>query len=222
MFLGHFAVALGAKSAAPKVSLGWLVLAAQFADLLWPVFLLLGLEEVRIIPGITRVTPLDFVAYPYTHSLLAEVLWAIGLGSVYFAIRRNARSAIVVSLCVPSHWALDYIAHRRDMPIVPGGARYGLGLWNSFPATLTVELSLFAIGIALYSAATRAKDRTGSWALWSFLIFLLTAYMAAVLGPPPPNEHGLAISALAIWLTVPWAAWADRHRFPSKVNRQTA
>jgi hypothetical protein len=98
------------------------------------------------------------------------------------------------------------------MPIYPGGPRYGLGLWNSLPITLAAELAIFGTGIALYLSATRSKDRAGQYALWSLLIFLFVAYFASLLGPPPPSVHVLAFSALAIWLTVPWAAWADRHR----------
>lgn len=212
MFLGHFGVALAAKKAAPKASLGILVLAAQLADMLWPVFLLLGWEQVRIEPGNTRVTPLNFVSYPYSHSLVAQLLWGLALGGAYFALRKDARGAAIAAACVPSHWVLDYITHRPDMPIYPGGPRYGLGLWNSLPITLAAELALFVAGIALYLSATRSKDRVGQYALWSLLIFLFVAYFASVLGPPPPSVHVLAFSALAIWLTVPWAAWADRHR----------
>jgi len=155
MFLGHFGVAMAAKKAAPKASLGTLVLAAQFADLLWPVFLLLGWERVRIAPGITRVTPLDFVSYPWSHSLLMDLAWGTALGAVYFALRRDGRGAWVVGACVPSHWVLDWIAHRPDMPLYPGGPRFGLGLWNSVPATLVVELVLFVAGAAIYLIATR-------------------------------------------------------------------
>ena len=212
MFLGHFAIALGAKKAAPRASLGTLVLAAQFADLLWPVFLLLGWEQVRIVPGVTRVTPLDFVSYPYSHSLVAQLLWGLGLGLVYFALRRKARAAVILAACVPSHWVLDYVAHRPDMPLSPGGARYGLGLWNSFPVTLVAEFGLFAIGIAFYVTVTSANDRIGKWGLWSMLIFLPLVYVASVVSPPPPNVQVIAMSALAMWLVVPWAAWADRHR----------
>jgi hypothetical protein len=212
MFLGHFGVALAAKKTAPKASLGTLVLAAQFADLLWPILLLSGREEVRITPGITRMTPLDFVSYPWSHSLLMQMVWGVALGAAYFAIRRDARSAAVVAACVPSHWVLDWIVHRPDMPIVPGGARYGLGVWNSVPVTLVIELALFLAGVALYMSTTRAKDRTGHFALSSLLGLLFVLYFASAFGPPPPNVHVLALSALAIWLTVPWAGWADAHR----------
>jgi membrane-bound metal-dependent hydrolase YbcI (DUF457 family) len=212
MFLGHFAVALAAKRAAPKASLGTLVFAAQLADLLWPIFLLLGWEQVQIAPGITRVTPLDFVSYPWSHSLAMQLVWALALGIVYFTIRRESRGAIVAAACVPTHWLLDYISHRADMPLYPGSARYGLGLWNSLPATLFTELGLYALGIALYLRVTRAKDKTGVYALWSFLIFLLVAYIGSIPGPPPASVNVLALTALSMWLAVPWAAWADRHR----------
>jgi membrane-bound metal-dependent hydrolase YbcI (DUF457 family) len=212
VFLGHFGVALAAKKAAPKTSLGTLFLAAQFADMLWPVFLLLGWEQVRIAPGITRVTPLDFVSYPYSHSLAAQLIWGVAFGLVYFAIWRDGRAAAILAACVPSHWLLDYVTHRPDMPLFPGSARYGLGLWNSLPGTLTAELGIYGAGVALYLGATRAKDRTGVYALWSLLTLLFVLYFASTFGPPPPSEHLLAMSAIAIWLTVPWAAWADRHR----------
>jgi hypothetical protein len=210
MFLGHFAVALAAKKAAPKVSLGLLVLGAQLADMLWPLFLLIGWERVQIAPGITRVTPLDFVSYPWSHSLLAELFWAAALGGAYYALRRNARGALVLALCVPSHWLLDFISHRPDMPLVPGGARYGLGLWNYPVATFAVEFGLLAAGIAVYLSTVRRENRTRRYALWSLLALLSLLYVGSVFGPPPPDVRTLALSALAIWLTVPWAARADR------------
>jgi hypothetical protein len=168
MFIAHFGVALAAKKAAPEASLGTLVFAAQFADLAWPIFLLCGWEQVRIVPGDTRLTPLEFTSYPYSHSLVADLLWGVALGLVYFAFRRDPRSALIAAVCVPSHWVLDYIAHRPDLPIIPGGPVYGLGMWNSLPLTLAVEFALFAAGIAVYLRATRANDGIRQYALWSF------------------------------------------------------
>jgi hypothetical protein len=212
MFLGHFAVALATKKTAPKASLGILVLAAQFADLLWPILLLLGIEHVRIVPGLLPISPFDFTSYPISHSLAAELGWGALLGVAYFMVKRDARSAIVVGLVVPTHWVLDFIAHRPDMPIYPGGAKFGLGMWQSLPLTIAVEYGVFAVGIAFCVSCTRAIDRTGNFVLWSLLGVLAVLYLGSVFGPPPPNARVLAFSALAIWLTVPWAAWADRHR----------
>ncbi|HEY4949543.1 MAG TPA: hypothetical protein VIH88_04340 [Candidatus Acidoferrales bacterium] len=212
MFLGHFGVALAAKKVAPRASLGVLVLAAQFADLLWPIFLLLGWEQVRIAPGITRVTPLDFISYPYSHSLVAQLLWGVALGAVYFAIRRDGRGAVVAGMCVATHWVLDFAAHRPDMPMVPGGERYGLGMWNSLPLTLFVEFAIYGAGIAIYLKTTRAKDRVGIYALWALLIFLFVIYVSGACGDAPPDVKAIAYITLTMWLLVPWAAWADKHR----------
>lgn len=212
MFLGHFGVAFAAKKAAPKASLGTLVFAAQFADMLWPILLLFGVEHVRIVPGLLPASPFDFTSYPISHSLVAQLGWGTLLGLIYFAIRRDARSALLVGGLVPTHWFLDYFAHRPDMPIYPGGAKYGLGMWNSIPLTISVEYVLFALGIAIYISATRARDTTGRLALWSLVVLLGVLYPASLFGPPPPSVQALAWSAIAIWLTVPWAAWADRHR----------
>ena len=121
MFIGHIGLALAAKSVAPKPSLGTLTLAAQWADGLWPVFLLLGWEQVSIVPGITAVTPLRFVSSPYSHSLLADVGWGLLLGGVYFALRRDANGAFWLFALVISHWVLAFISHRADMPLWPGG-----------------------------------------------------------------------------------------------------
>ncbi len=212
MFLGHFAVALAAKKAAPNISLGTLVFAAQFADMLWPVLLLLRIEQVRIVPGLLPVSPFDFTSYPVSHSLIAQLGWGTSLGIIYFLVRRNVSSALLLGFLVPTHWLLDFIAHRPDMPIYPGGAKYGLGMWNSLPLTIVVEYALFSAGTAVYLSVTRAKDRTGNLALWSLLGLLAVLYPASLFGPPPPSVPALAWSALAMWLTVPWAAWADRHR----------
>jgi hypothetical protein len=212
MFLGHFAVAFAAKKAAPKTSLGILVLAAQLADTLWPLLLLLGIEKVRIVPGLLPASPFDFVSYPISHSLVAQLGWAALLGGSYFVARRDARSAFVLGSLVPTHWVLDFVAHRPDMPIYPSGPKYGLGMWNSIPLTLLVEYGLFVVGVVIYFTATRARDRTGIFACWSLAGLLAILYPAALFGPPPPSVKVLAWSGISLWLTAPWAAWADWHR----------
>jgi hypothetical protein len=212
MFIGHFGVGFGAKAAAPRVSLGTLILAAQFVDLLWPIFLLLGLENVRIDPGNTAVTPLDFVRYPFTHSLVTGIGWGLLLGLAYLTLRRSARGAAVVGLAVVSHWVLDWISHRPDMPLYPGGPKVGLGLWNSVAATVAVEAAIFIVGVALYLHVTRARDRVGHWALWSLVVLLAVAYVANLTAPPPPSASALAWFGLGAWLFVPWGYWINRHR----------
>src|ERR1051325_8492104 len=105
MFIGHFGLSFAAKRAAPRVGLAALFTAAAFADLLWPLLLVLGLEQVRIDPGNTAVTPLDFVSYPYSHSLLALGVWGLAFGLAYRALTRtNGRAALVLAALVVSHW----------------------------------------------------------------------------------------------------------------------
>jgi membrane-bound metal-dependent hydrolase YbcI (DUF457 family) len=212
MFLGHLAVGLAAKRAAPRAGLGPLVAAPILLDLLWPIFLLAGLEVVRVDPGNTAVTPLDFVSYPWSHSLLMAFLWAALLAGAHAARTRDAVGAGVLAGGVVSHWVLDVASHRPDMPLWPGGPRLGLGLWNSVPATVLAEALLFAGGVGLYLATTRARDRTGALALAGFVAFAAAIYAGNLLGPPPPGPKAIAWVSLAQWLWVPWAAWIDRHR----------
>jgi hypothetical protein len=214
MFLAHFGVALAAKHVAPGPSLGTTVLAAQWADGIWPLFMLLGLEHARIAPGITEVTPLDFVSYPYTHSLVADIGWAALFAVAYGTLRKDWRGAGWLAALVLSLWVLDVVAHRPDMPTWPGGPKLGLGLWNSVAATLVVEAALFGAGVWIYVRSARARDALGNVLLWAFVATLVVIYVAAVFGPPPPSEMALAVTGLAGWLFVAWGYWIDRHRVP--------
>lgn len=214
MFVGHFGVAFAAKRVAPKASLGTLLFASVFLDVVWPVLVLAGVESFRIVPGATAVTPLDFVSYPWSHSLLMTGVWAAALGGTYAAFRKDAATAAVVGGLVASHWLLDWISHRPDMPLAPGVTfKVGAGLWRSIPATLAVEGGIFAAGIALYMRATRARDRTGRYAWASYVVLLTVLYLAGFGPPPHPGEERLVTwVSLAAVLLVPWAAWIDRHR----------
>jgi hypothetical protein len=215
VFVGHFAVAFGAKRAVPAVSLGTLFIAGQLADLVWPLLVIGGIERVSVQPGLTVVTPLDFVYYPFSHSLVAATAWALVFGAAYMGLRKSTvRTGIVLAIVVASHWVLDALTHRPDMPLTvsAGSTRVGLGLWNSLPGTVAVELLLFGAGLWLYTRATKAVDRIGRLALWSLVAFLLAIYAANLFGPPPPSGMAAAWSALAMWLLVAWGYWVDRHR----------
>lgn len=217
MFLGHFAVGLAAKRVAPRASLGTLFAAAQLADLLWPLFLLIHAEHVLVRPGAAAATPLVFTSYPYSHSVAALVVWAALFAGGYAALRRNGWAApLVIFALALSHWVLDWVMHVPDLPLtLTGPARLGLGIWRSLPATLALELAALAAGVAIYVRATRPRDRVGRIGLAALLAFLIVVYVASVFGPPPPNERAIAWSGLAMWLLVAWGAWIDRHRAPS-------
>jgi hypothetical protein len=218
MVLGHFGLGFGAKKVAPAISLGTLFLACQFADLLWPTLVLLGVERVEIVRGATPMMPLDFVSYPYSHSLLALSLWGIAFGVVYMAVRRaRVSAAVTLALLVVSHWVLDYVTHRADLPLtMTGPERVGLGLWRSMAGTLIAEFAIYAVGLALYVRATAPRDRIGSIGLWALAVFLPAVYLASVFSPPPATPAAVAWSAQAMWLLVFWGYWVDNHRTPRR------
>jgi hypothetical protein len=213
MFIGHFGIAFAAKRAAPRTSLGTTFVAAQLADLLWPVFLLFGWEQVRITPSSNPFLTLEFTNYPWSHSLLMELAWGVAFGALYFVTTRYGRGAVVVALLVPSHWVLDLIVHKPDLPLYPGGAaRFGFGLWNSPIATVVVEGIVFIVGVAMYARGTQPSDRIGRWSFWGLVAFLILLYVVSSVSPPPTSVRALAWGALIGWPLTLWPWWVDRHR----------
>ncbi len=216
MFIGHFALAFGAKKFAPQVSLGILFLACQLADIIWPNLVLLGIEALEVEPGIMVMTTLNFVHYPYSHSLIALLLWGAIFAVLYALLRRSGtKAAIVIGMLVLSHWVLDVLTHRPDMPIsLADSSVIGFGLWNFPVFAIPLELILFGVGIWLYLRHTRPLDRQGSIGFWALTLFLLAVYAANLLGPPPPSSAAVAWSAQALWLVIAWGFWVDHHREP--------
>jgi membrane-bound metal-dependent hydrolase YbcI (DUF457 family) len=213
MFLAHFGVGFGAKAAAPNVSLGSLFLAAQFIDLIWPTLLLFGVERVNIITDGTRSPPLEFVYYPFSHSLLAVMVWAALVAASYFVVRRSRIGALVLGLAVVSHWLLDLVVHYPDLPLYPGnGPLLGFGVWSSPVVATVLEFSIFAAGLWLYLRSTTTSDATGKWALWSLVAVLVLIQIANVFGAPPPSTTAIAWAGQAQWLLVAWGYWIDSHR----------
>jgi membrane-bound metal-dependent hydrolase YbcI (DUF457 family) len=213
MFIGHIAVGLASKKLAPDVSLGTLIAAPLLLDLIWPIFILLGIETVRIEPGATEVMPLDLHDYPYTHSLVAALAWSVFAGGVHHTLKKDRSAALVIAASVFSHWVLDFVSHRADMPLYPGSTKYvGLGLWYSRVATIAVEVPMFLAAVYLYARITKASDKTGTIAFGALVAFLLLVYFAQIFGPPPPSTTAVTVSSLLVWLFVPWGRFIDRHR----------
>jgi membrane-bound metal-dependent hydrolase YbcI (DUF457 family) len=214
MFVGHFGVAFAAKKFAPRTNLAVAILASEFVDVVWPIFVLLGIEKVRIVPGLMAVSPFDFVSYPWSHSLLMAIVWGVIFGGVYYAIRRDGKAATVMALVVVSHWFLDFLTHRPDLQLAPGLAgKYGLGLWDSRVCTYIVELAIYFSGVAIYAQTTRARDGKGRWGFISYVALLLILYIVNLEGPPPPAINAALISMeFATALLFAWAWWFDKHR----------
>ena len=213
MFIGHYALALAAKRAAPRASLGVLFAATSLADLLWPVLLLAGWEQAHIVPGPNPFLTLWLDSIPISHSLIALVGWGALFGFAYRMRAGDGRAGLLLALLVVSHWVLDFVTHRPDMPLYPGGAGLGLGLWRSVAGTILVEGVMFVAGMWLYATATRARDRVGSYGFWALIAVLVLSYVGSLFSPPPPTRVALAIGGIIFgWLFVAWAGWGDRHR----------
>jgi hypothetical protein len=227
VFLGHYGVAFALKRVEPKLSLGTLFVAVQLLDLLWGIFLLLGWEHARIVPGNTAVTPLEFLDYPISHSLIGALAWSVVAAACYYSwptrdTTHHWHAAAVVGVAVFSHYLLDVLVHLPDLPIMGNDSpKLGLGLWNHPVATMVAELLVVGLGLALYLAlrSKRHPVRVGRLAL--LVIVLLGTYFASVYGPLPPSMTAVAVSDIVfILLAAALAAWADRRISPEELEAQ--
>lgn len=216
MFVGHLAVGFLGKRAAPRVPLPFLVFCTSFLDVLWPIFILTGIERARIVPGITAASPFDFVYYPWSHSVLMAAVWS-ALAVLPWLVGRRWREAAVVAICIFSHVVLDVVSHRPDIPLTPHGTtKIGLGLWHSRAGTVLVEGALWIVALAVYARAFRPTSRWGRWGLWSLVVLLTAAWLNGIYGPPPPNLTVVAASALpAIAVFTFWLWTVERRRGPT-------
>jgi len=215
MFTGHLAVGFAAKRIEPKISLGTWMLAAMLADLLLFPLLIAGVERVTLQPGVTtnRVVGVNIA---YSHSLLMDVLWGVLFALAYYLYQRYFRGAWLLFAAVLSHWVLDVVSHRPDMPIAPGvSTTIGLGLWNSIPATLAVEGGLWLIALILYVRFTPLVTRVRRIVFWIAVVFLTFAWYGNIKGGMDPNPVRAGVGGLIFFsLMVVWAYWID-HRRPA-------
>jgi len=208
MFIGHFAVGLLAKKNQQLPSLAMLFIAVQLLDLIWPVLVLLGIESLSIDPGNTKLTHLNFEFYPYSHSLFMAVGWSLLFGLCYYLFTKNKSGSWLLSGLVLSHWVLDFISHRPDLPLSPfTDLKVGLGLWNFPVGAIGLELVLIGVGAFLYFRSAIPKRKTAYWILIGFLVVV---HLMNLFGPPPPNAMAVAWSANLMWIIVVWAWWIEK------------
>ncbi|HJR50259.1 MAG TPA: hypothetical protein VJ794_04080 [Gemmatimonadales bacterium] len=224
MFLGHFGAAFALKRLEPKLSLGTLFLAVQLPDLLWGAFLLTGWEQVRIDPGYTAVTPLQFIHYPISHSLLGMAGWSVAVAAAYYSwptrdTSRHWQAAALVGLAVLSHYLLDLLVHVPDLPVSGDSSiRLGFGLWNHPIATLLLELATLAAGVTVYIAYRSTRHPVRAGRLGGLVTALFSIYLLSFFGPPPPSVTVIAAADIVgLLLLVAFAAWTDRRATPDEL-----
>ncbi len=197
MYMGHFAFGLAAKSVAPKAPLGILLVCTQVIDILYALFVLIGVSSLK--------------ASPWDHGLLMSLVWSAAACAIYYLFFHNLRGGILVGILVLSHWIGDFISWDRALPLAFNDMpRVGLGLYNSFAVMLGVDFGLFGLALALYLIKTRAKDRAGQWAPWLLVAYLLALIPAATL----PGKL-IIFMAIGMAMVAPLGMWIDRHRSAS-------
>lgn len=208
MFIGHFGLGLASKKVNKLPSLAVMFMAVQFLDLLWPVFCLLGLETFRIEAGNTKLTPLNFTHYPYSHSLFMAILWGGIFGSCYYFFTKNRNGSLLLAALVLSHWLLDMLVHRPDLPITPfSDFKVGLGLWNFPVIEIVLEFGLFFLGTLLYYKSVKPVRKISFWLLIGTFVLI---HLLNLFGPPPPSINAVAWAGNLIWLFVLWAWWIEK------------
>ncbi|HLJ87980.1 MAG TPA: hypothetical protein VKZ53_14255 [Candidatus Angelobacter sp.] len=208
MFVGHYGVSFAAKQAEKRIPLWLLFLATQFIDVLWAIFVLLGIEKVRIVPGITAASPLDLYYMPYTHSLVGAAAWSVlaYLLCQAFPATRGSKPGLLMAIGVFSHWLLDLVVHRPDLSLYDGVFKMGLGLWNYPVPEYLLEIALLVGGAFLYLRNVARKAR-----LVGFVCLLVVVqFIGTFAFPPPSSDRASAITALFFYvLFALFAWWAD-------------
>ena len=217
MLVGHYSLALIGKRVEPRLSLWSTILAAMLADFLWCVFLIAGIEEVRMKPGlvsssgIRAIDALEASRVAFSHSLATDIVWAAIFAGLFFCRRRNGTGARILFALVLSHWLLDFVSHPPDMPLAPGIDRYfGLGLWGSFRATVVVEGFMWLLAVVVYVSGIPFQ-RSAKFVFFGGAAFLTLAWLGNIAGPPPSNLQTIGFSSLTFFtLTIVWASLVDR------------
>jgi hypothetical protein len=214
LFTGHYSVSFagkalagqsGAKDSGTRIPLWLLFIAVQFIDVLWSIFVLLGIEKVRIVPGITASNALDLYYMPYTHSLLGVLCWSVLAYVVCQTVPRlrGMRTGLILAGAVFSHWILDLIVHRPDLSLYDSVGKMGFGLWNYRGAAFALEMAVLLCGAAMLYRTAAYKVR-----LAAFLLFLVAVQIFGTFFlPPPPSDHAAATSALVSYLVLALGAW---------------
>jgi membrane-bound metal-dependent hydrolase YbcI (DUF457 family) len=217
VFVGHYGPSLAIKAARNSIPLWVLFVAVQLLDVCWSAFVLLGVEKVRIVPGITATNPLDLYYMPYTHSLMGALFWSVAAAVGYHLFRKGGdwSPAVLVGTAVFSHWVLDFLVHRPDLPLYDNSLKVGLGLWNYPAPAFVLEMVVLFGGMYLYLKKTKPIARFGAYGMVIFGFVMLAIQAYIFFGPPPASDKSAAATALVTYAAFAATAyWLERKRVP--------
>jgi len=215
MFIGHYGPAIAINALRPAIPLWLLFIAVQLVDVAWALLVLLGVEKVRIVPGITASNPFDLYYMPYTHSLVAAIIWSVAVVVlVMFLPRVATRSAALwIGVAVFSHWVLDLLVHRPDLPLYDDTMKIGLGLWNYPAVALAFEVALLFGGMIMYLRVTKPINAIGRVGLPILGVVMVAIQSYVFFGPPPASPAAAAATALVSYVAfAALAEWLARQR----------
>lgn len=225
MFVGHYGTSYASKALGLSIPLWVLFIAVQLLDVFWGIFVLVGIERVRIVPGITATNPLDLYYMPYTHSLIGALGWAVGAAVTYRLWRGQGakRDALIIGVAVLSHWVLDLLVHRPDLPLVGDRMKVGLGLWNSPAIAFGLEALFLFGGLLCYLRTTRSARARGAVGFVVFSAALLGVQAITFFGAPPTSAQAAALTALVAYFALAGtAAWLESRAKPVPVKPASA
>jgi hypothetical protein len=202
MFVGHYGPSFAIKSVRPEIPMWMLFVAVQLVDVAWAMLILLGVEKARIVPGITASNPLDLYYMPFTHSLVAVILWSVAAALFAWPLLGLAIpvAAVWIGVAVLSHWVLDLVVHRPDLPLYDDTMKVGLGLWNYPAFAFSVEAVILFSGMALYLRVTEPINSLGRIGLPAFGVVMLAIQTYVFFGPLPASPATAAITALVLYV----------------------
>jgi hypothetical protein len=214
MFIGHYAPAFIAATIPKAPRLAILFVAAQLVDIAFFMFVLLGTEHMRIVPGITATNPMDLYFMPYTHSLIGTAAWAFGFAVLVWMMSRNRAGAFIAALVVASHWFLDVLVHRPDMTVLGNAPKLGFGLWDQPLIEMPLELGITGAAFGFYISRTRGVGGATLAPMWMLAGGLLVVQLYNWLAPQPTKlDASLPLSALVAFALFIWLAFRlDRTR----------
>jgi len=215
MFVGHYGPSFAVTAIKPTAPLWLVFIAVQLVDVAWAILIFIGIENVRIVPGITASNPLNLYYMPYTHSLVAAVLWSVAAVVVCKPLRgvRSWSVAAWIGAAVFSHWVLDLVVHRPDLPLYDDAMKVGLGIWNYPMIALALEALLLFGGMMMYLRRTKPINAIGRFGPPIFGLVMLAIQAYIFFGPPPASPGALALTALVSYVVFAVVAeWLDRQR----------